>query len=139
MVLKKSSMKHTLIVIFSLLGLISCKKHPVEFIAGGNDVADIRLTLKVNNTFDLAFRSMLDSEDTVSIENKKYIFTGTWKTNNHFYELEFKKDSNDIPNVMALFNPIDNPGILERINHKSVKFKEETEHLVIWGVERDRQ
>ncbi|MDI9877767.1 hypothetical protein [Flectobacillus rivi] len=72
-------MKHTLIliVIFSLLGLISCKKHPVEFIAGGNDVADIRLTLKVNNTFDLAFRSMLDSEDTVSIENKKYIFTGT--------------------------------------------------------------
>jgi len=40
---------------------------------------------------------------------------------------------------MALFDLIDNPGILERINHKSVKFKEETEHLVIWGVECDRQ
>lgn len=32
------------------------------------------------------------------------------KTNNHFYELEFKKYRNDIPN--ALFNPINNPEIL---------------------------
>ena len=34
------------------------------------------------------------------------------KTNNHFYELEFKKYRNDIPNPNALFNPINNPEIL---------------------------
>jgi hypothetical protein len=61
------------------------------------------------------------------------------KTNNHFYELEFKKYRNDIPNPNALFNPINNPEILERINHKSIKFKQEAEHLVIWGVKYDCQ
>lgn len=95
-------MRRGLFLIVSIIVLVSCKKKSIEFTSDGNDVAEIRLILQSDNTFNLEFQSLLDSDDPHSAYNEKYIFTGTWQIINHFYELKFKKDRGETPDLNAL-------------------------------------
>ena len=90
-----------------------------SFKSMGNDVADIKLTLKANEKFNLMFHPL--DANPVS-------FKGDWDLADGKYELTFRGKSIDFNSLFPNYDGI------EVVNEETIKFSNSLEGLWIWGI-----
>lgn len=126
----QSSMLKWTTIFYVLVSLFSCSSSKIAgYQTVANDVANIQLILKKNETFELHFK---DLEERPA---KTYVFKGKWSASKEKFKLIFKLDKNDLPDIYALFDPTltDVPSV-RILDKRTVEFKSSDKRIYIWGI-----
>lgn len=96
----------------------------VRYKSLGNGMADIELSLKEDQEFQLHF-NRLD-------EAKEYIMKGKWTIEDNRYVLRFRRGKLDVPTLFTSNSGLRQTTIIE--NNRTVKFPSTVDGVVIWGI-----
>ncbi len=126
-------MKYIIFVVTVFCIGCSPAKHAVYHVAA-NDVADIDLVLRKNQTFLIHFKVFEEQPP------KKYVFEGKWNDKGENIRLVFKLDKDDLPDLQALFDPsLDESRSVKIIDKRTVEFKKTAKKIKIWGLSCDKK
>lgn len=104
---------------------IEFHKNPIIYLSGGNDMANIKLTLAPDRTFEFVM-NILGEEDTLKSK-------GNWIKNKDNFSLVFNNKNN--LNIHYLFDYKNSEGGKFRvIDDNTVEIKKDADQLFIWGI-----
>ena len=125
-------MKYIILLFFVIVFSCNPAKY-ASYNVSANDVADIDLILRKNQTFLIHFKVFEEQPP------KKYTFTGNWTEKGDNIRLVFKLDKDDLPDLKAFFDPaLDESKSVKIIDKKTVEFKKTAKRIKIWGLSCDR-
>lgn len=104
------------------------------YLSGANDVAEILLVLKTDNTFAL---SMMILPQPMTEDEVEYIQTsGRWSQQGSWIRLTFKNKRLDLNALFDMNYADDNQ--FKVIDERNVEINDEPGELVIWGITCER-